>query len=87
MSVSLRLNGHEPTDEAVGGLAQASFRDTRTPATNSPAAAGHFLRTPPHRQPIFQTVFTGNLREVARIKLEVFDLDRFVQLPRGRPRR
>jgi phosphoglycolate phosphatase-like HAD superfamily hydrolase len=32
---------------------------------------------------MFQTVLTGNLREVARIKLEVFGLDTFLDLEAG----
>lgn len=32
---------------------------------------------------IYQTVLTGNLREVARIKLEVFELDGFLDLEAG----
>ncbi|MFC5007086.1 HAD family hydrolase [Dactylosporangium cerinum] len=35
------------------------------------------------RPELVQSVLTGNLREVARIKLEVFDLDRYVDLDAG----
>ncbi|GLL07230.1 HAD family hydrolase [Dactylosporangium matsuzakiense] len=35
------------------------------------------------RPELVQSVLTGNLREVARIKLEVFDLDRYVDLEAG----
>ncbi|MGH3866324.1 MAG: HAD hydrolase-like protein [Pseudonocardiaceae bacterium] len=32
---------------------------------------------------VYQSVLTGNLRDVARIKLEVFDLDRYLDLDAG----
>jgi phosphoglycolate phosphatase len=35
------------------------------------------------RPELVQSVLTGNLREVARIKLEMFDLDRYVELDVG----
>ncbi|GAB3862086.1 HAD family hydrolase [Dactylosporangium cerinum] len=41
------------------------------------------LATLADRQELVQSVLTGNLREVARIKLEVFGLDRYVDLDAG----
>jgi phosphoglycolate phosphatase-like HAD superfamily hydrolase len=89
MRESLRINGIEPTDEAVDKLARAlieGYEDAREelgttgralPGAHETLAA---LADDPH---IYQSVLTGNLREVARIKLEVFGLDRFLDLDSG----
>jgi phosphoglycolate phosphatase-like HAD superfamily hydrolase len=36
-----------------------------------------------HSPIVYQSVLTGNLRDVARIKLEVFDLDHYLDLDAG----
>lgn len=84
MAESLRVNGLEPTDEAVKKLAAAlvqGYEDAR----NELAATGRAL--PGAREAleqlaadpaIHQGILTGNLREVARIKLEAFGLDQYL---------
>ncbi|ANN22088.1 haloacid dehalogenase [Amycolatopsis orientalis] len=80
MAESLRVNGIEPTDEAVRGLAAAlveGYEDARGElATTGRALPGaketlEWLAADPT---VHQGVLTGNLRAVARIKLEVFGL-------------
>lgn len=86
MSESLRANGIEPTGEAMARLAAAltqGYEDAR----DELAAIGRAL--PGARETlaalaadpqIHQGVLTGNLRAVARIKLEVFGLDQYLDL-------
>ncbi|MPZ84252.1 MAG: HAD hydrolase-like protein [Actinophytocola sp.] len=89
MRETLRINGIKPTDEARGKLAAAliqGYEDTRDElATTGRALPGAYdtLATLAADSAIFQTVLTGNLREVARIKLEVFGLDQFLNLKAG----
>lgn len=89
MRESVRLNGLEPTDETVSGLAAAlvrGYEDARDElATRGRALPGAYtaLAALADNPALFQTVLTGNLREVARIKLEVFDLDGFLDLDAG----
>jgi phosphoglycolate phosphatase len=89
MRESLRLNGLQPTDETVNRLAAAlieGYEDARDElATQGRALPGAHatLAALADNPTVFQTVLTGNLREVARIKLEVFDLDRFLDLDAG----
>ncbi|SFW74724.1 HAD family hydrolase [Amycolatopsis australiensis] len=84
MAESLRVNGLEPTDEAVKKLADALVKGYED-ARDELAATGRAL--PGARKAlqqlaadpaIHQGILTGNLREVARIKLEVFGLDRYL---------
>ncbi|WP_285480782.1 HAD family hydrolase [Amycolatopsis sp. NBRC 101858] len=84
MAESLRVNGLEPTDEAVKKLADAlvqGYDDARDElATTGRALPGarevlEHLATNPA---IHQGILTGNLREVARIKLEVFGLNQYL---------
>jgi phosphoglycolate phosphatase-like HAD superfamily hydrolase len=89
MRESLRLNGLQPTDEATRGLADALIRGYKD-ARDELAAQGRALpgahatvAALADNPTVFQTVLTGNLREVARIKLEVFDLDGFLDLDAG----
>jgi phosphoglycolate phosphatase-like HAD superfamily hydrolase len=89
MRESLRLNGFEPTDETLSGLADALIRGYQD-ARDELAAQGRALpgahatlAALANNPTVFQTVLTGNLREVARIKLEVFVLDRFLDLDAG----
>lgn len=89
MRETLRINGVEPTNGAIERLAAAlvdGYEDARA------ELAGHGRALPGARETLaelannttmFQTVLTGNLREVARIKLEVFELDGFLDLEAG----
>ena len=89
MRETLRTNGVEPTDEAVNRLAAAliqGYEDAREELAVTGRAlpgARNTLATLAENPAVFQTVLTGNLREVARIKLEVFGLDRFLDLSAG----
>jgi phosphoglycolate phosphatase len=89
MSESLRVNGIEPTDEAVGALGQAliqGYEDARQELARTGRAlpGAHDTLTALADDPsLYQSVLTGNLRDVARIKLEVFGLDRLLDLESG----
>lgn len=89
MRETLRINGIEPTDEAVNQLAAAliqGYEDARDELASRGRAlpgAHDTLATLRENTAFFQTVLTGNLREVARVKLEVFGLDRFLDLEAG----
>ncbi|WP_370964852.1 HAD family hydrolase [Amycolatopsis sp. cg9] len=84
MAESLKVNGLEATDRAVQKLADAlvqGYEDAR----DELAAVGRAL--PGARQTlqqfaadhsVHQAILTGNLRQVARIKLEAFDLAGFL---------
>lgn len=86
MAESLRINGLQPTEEAVEKLAAAlvqGYEDARGElATTGRALPGakETLATFAADARIHQGVLTGNLREVARIKLEVFGLSRYLDL-------
>jgi phosphoglycolate phosphatase len=89
MAESLRLNDIEPTEEMVTRLARALVRGYQD-AREELRAVGHALPgvhdtlTSLARSPaVYQSVLTGNLRDVARIKLEVFNLDRYLDLDAG----
>ncbi|HEY4008360.1 MAG TPA: haloacid dehalogenase-like hydrolase [Pseudonocardia sp.] len=80
MRETLRVNGVEPTDDAVERLAAAlvhGYDDARDElAATGRALPGalatlQVLAADPR---VHQGVLTGDLRDVARIKLEVFDL-------------
>lgn len=89
MRESLRVNGLEPTDDLVDRLARAliqGYEDARDELRATGRAlpgADDVLRELAADPRVFQTVLTGNLREVARIKLEVFGLDRYLDLAAG----
>ena len=89
MRETLRINGVEPTEEAVNQLAEAliqGYEDARDELGGQGRAlpgARETLAELAADQTIYQTVLTGNLREVARIKLEVFGLDGFLDLVAG----
>lgn len=89
MRESLRINDIEPTDEMVRQLAAALVRgydgardELRTVGRALPGAEA-VLRHLAGDAAVYQSVLTGNLREVARIKLEVFGLDPYVDLEAG----
>jgi phosphoglycolate phosphatase-like HAD superfamily hydrolase len=84
MAESLRVNGLDPTDEAVKQLAAAlmqGYEDARQElATTCRALPGarEALEKLAADPAIHQGILTGNLREVARIKLESFGLDQYL---------
>ncbi|QWF82057.1 HAD family hydrolase [Amycolatopsis sp. CA-230715] len=89
MSESLRVNGLEPTDEMVGKLAEAlvrGYEDARDELASTgralPGARDALARFAADST-VHQAVLTGNLRDVARIKLDVFGLDQYVDLASG----
>jgi phosphoglycolate phosphatase-like HAD superfamily hydrolase len=86
MRETLRINGIEPTEEAVDALAAALIQgyagnraELATTGRALPGAAATLrqLAADPH---LHQGVLTGNLRDVACIKLEVFDLASYLDL-------
>jgi len=89
MAESLRLSDIAPTDEMITRLARALVRgyqdardELRTVGRALPGAHDT-LADLAHSPTVYQSVLTGNLRDVARIKLEVFDLDRHLDLDAG----
>ena len=84
MAESLRINGIEPTDEAVARLADAliqGYQDARDELVTVGRAlpgARETLAQLALDDSVHQAVLTGNLRAVARIKLEAFELASFV---------
>jgi phosphoglycolate phosphatase-like HAD superfamily hydrolase len=89
MAESLRINGVEPTNKAVRQLAAAlvqGYEDARDELCITGRAlpdAELTLASLARRPGVYQSVLSGNLREVARIKLEVFGLDRYLDLAAG----
>jgi phosphoglycolate phosphatase-like HAD superfamily hydrolase len=89
MNESLRVNGIEPTAEAISRLGRAlvqGYEDARDELRTTGRAlpgAHDVLAAFADDPTICQSVLTGNLREVARIKLEVFGLDGFLALKIG----
>jgi phosphoglycolate phosphatase len=89
MAESLRLNNIEPINEMVTQLARALVRgyqdardELRTVGRALPGVKDT-LASLAHNPTVYQSVLTGNLRDVARIKLEVFDLDHYLDLDAG----
>jgi phosphoglycolate phosphatase-like HAD superfamily hydrolase len=89
MAETLRINGIQPTDGMVAKLAAALVRgyedareELRTVGRALPGAHD-VLASLVDKPAIHQSVLTGNLREVARIKLEIFDLDGYLDLASG----
>jgi len=89
MAETLRINGIEPTEGMVAKLADTlvqGYEDAREELrTVGRALPGvqDLLASLANETAIYQTVLTGNLREVARIKLEVFGLDGYLDLASG----
>ncbi|MFD1531669.1 haloacid dehalogenase-like hydrolase [Pseudonocardia aurantiaca] len=86
MRETLRVNEIEPTDDAIDSLAAAliqGYNDARNElatigrALPGAAATLRQLATDPR---VHQAVLTGNLRDVARIKLETYGLDTYLDL-------
>ena len=89
MQESLRCHGVEPTDEVLGRLSRAvieGHEDMRAELADLgrvlPGAAATVAALAADDS-LFQSLLTGNLREVARIKLEVYDLDGHLELAAG----
>jgi phosphoglycolate phosphatase len=89
MRESLRINGVEPTTEMVGKLADALVQgyeaargELRRTGRALPAAA-KTLTSLANNPAVYQSALTGNLWAVARIKLEVFGLDEYLDLEAG----
>jgi phosphoglycolate phosphatase len=89
MAESLRLNDIAPTDEMIMRLARAlvqNYHDARDELRTMGRAlpgAHDTLASLADRPTAYQSVLTGNLRDVARIKLEVFNLDHYLDLDAG----
>ncbi|MGI9004223.1 MAG: HAD family hydrolase [Pseudonocardia sp.] len=89
MRESLAINGLEPTEERTHLLADAlvagyeNARDELRAIGGALPGARDTLAELAAAPGIYQTVLTGNLRAVARIKLEVFGLDSFLELEVG----
>ena len=86
---TLLINGIQPTDEMVAKLANALIQgyenareELRTVGRALPGAEDA-LASLTDEPAIHQSVLTGNLRQVARIKLEVFGLDGYLDLASG----
>ncbi|SDH93728.1 Phosphoglycolate phosphatase, HAD superfamily [Actinokineospora alba] len=86
MAETLRLNGVEPTDGAVVQLAAAlvqgydDARDELGTTGRVLPGAQEVLAKLAADPSVHQGVLTGNLREVARIKVEVFGLAQYLDL-------
>lgn len=89
MRETLRVNDIEPTDDAVAALAAelvAGYDEGRAElATTGRALPGAeaTLRTFAELPQVHQSVLTGNLRDIARIKLETFGLAGYLDLASG----
>lgn len=89
MAETLRINGIQPTDGMIAKLADALVQgyeeareELRTVGRALPGAQD-VLASLAGEPAIHQSVLTGNLRQVARIKLEVFGLDGYLNLASG----
>ncbi|MEV0068855.1 MULTISPECIES: HAD hydrolase-like protein [unclassified Amycolatopsis] len=86
MAESLRINDIEPTADKVGRLADAlvqEYEDARDELRTTGRAlpdAEETLARLAGDPAVYQAVLSGNLRAVARIKLEVFGLDKYLDL-------
>ena len=89
MRESLQLNDVEPTTEAVRRLSRAlveGYEEARAELAGRGRAlpgAVTTLAALAAEADVHQSLLTGNLREIARIKLEVFELDRYVDFEAG----
>lgn len=89
MTDTLKINGIEPTGQAIARLGHeliAGYRAARTElATKGRALPGaeQTLAQLAKDATIYESVLTGNLKDVARIKLEAFDLAEHLDLAAG----
>jgi phosphoglycolate phosphatase len=89
MAESLRINGVVPSGQMITNLARELIQgyedardELRARGRAMPGAQG-VLASLASDPAVYQSVLTGNLREVARIKLEVFGLDGYLDLASG----
>jgi phosphoglycolate phosphatase len=86
---TLRINGVEPTDNMMARLADALVhgydiaREELRAVGRALPGARDTLAGLASEPAVHQSVLTGNLREVARIKLEAFGLDSYLDLGAG----
>lgn len=86
MRETLRLNDIEPTETTIHALVDAliqGYEDARDELASTGRAlpgAHETLRVLDADPLVHQAVLSGNLRAVSRIKLEVFGLDRYLDL-------
>lgn len=85
---TLALHGVEPTDELVRRLADAladGYRQTGALAERGRALPGVLdaVKALSEEAALYQSVLTGNTREVAKIKVETFGLDQYLDLELG----
>jgi phosphoglycolate phosphatase len=86
---TLRVNRLEPTDAAIAGVADAltdGYEAARSElATKGRALPGakETLALLAEEPAIYQSLLTGNLKEVARIKVETFGLAQYLNLEAG----
>jgi phosphoglycolate phosphatase len=89
MAETLHINGIEPAADAIATLANAlieSYEAAKTEiATHGRALPGakETLALLSEDTTLYQSVLTGNLMEVARIKLEAFELAQYLDLEAG----
>ncbi|WP_253831295.1 haloacid dehalogenase-like hydrolase [Actinokineospora globicatena] len=86
---SLNVNGIEPNEDRVAEVATALVRqyehgrDELADTGRALPGAREALQALGGDPAVFQTVLTGNLPEAARVKLEVFDLAKYLDLSSG----
>lgn len=89
MTETLRINGLESTYEAIAELARAlidGYKVSRNElATKGRALPGarETLAQLAEDERLYQSVLTGNLKDVARIKVEAFGLAQYLDLAAG----
>jgi phosphoglycolate phosphatase len=89
MAETLRINGMEPTDEAIAELARAlidgyeASRDELATKGRTLPGARETLAQLAEDERLYQSVLTGNLKDVARIKVEAFGLAQYLDLAAG----
>jgi phosphoglycolate phosphatase len=89
MTETLRINGLEPTDETVAELARMLISGYEA-AKEELAAKGRALPGAKETlallaedDQLLQSVLTGNLKDIARIKVEAFGLAQYLDLTAG----
>ena len=89
LAETLRINGLEVTEEAIAELARSlidGYEAARIELANRGLAlpgAREMLALLAEDERLYQSVLTGNLKDVARIKLEVFELAPYLDLEAG----
>lgn len=89
MGETLKINGLEATDDAIAKLSRAliagyeAAKDELAAKGRALPGAKEALALLAEDERLYQSVLTGNLREVARIKVEVFGLAPYLDLEAG----